>query len=235
LFSKKLFLITICLITSLQAIGASRCNPPDKNTPLTKWSDWPIYTNPDTLKSEFVTLYKSQKRLENRAYWDGKKHILSGSKVQELPSDVISALASHISQAIENDYAEVVSYPDMGHVHVLVPESSSHSSIDGLKRNDLLFLYHTAELLKMQQSFLGSELIEDSWLQWRYYSRNFVGTLDENQNLKVVYSNSTYYNTVRSIPGYKEWTTLYFSASHEGCFEYKHKTQTHYFDISTSK
>lgn len=235
MYAKKLLFIIICLTISLHAIAEPRCNPTDENTLITKWSDWPIYSNVETLKSDFDILYNSTQRLKNPAYWDGEKHMLSDSQSQELPYKVISAIATHISQAIENNYAEAVSYPDMGHVHVLIPESTSKPSTDVLKRNDLLFLYHTAELLKMQQGSLGSPLVEDSWLQWRYFSRNFIGTLDKNQNLAIIYSNSTYYNTVRSIPGYTEWTTLYLSASHDGCFEYKHKTQTKYFDISTSK
>ncbi|MCC6137579.1 MAG: hypothetical protein IT287_03035 [Bdellovibrionaceae bacterium] len=161
---------------------------------------------------------------------------MSSAESQELPQTLISAVASHITQALENKYAEAVFYPDMGHVHILAPAQNYETLKSGLNRKDLLFLYHTAELIQMKSNTkAGGSLVENPWLQWRYYSRNFIGTLDPLQKVTVVYSNDSYYNTVRFIPGYNEIETLYLSAHHEGCFSYKSRMQTLNFDISLNQ
>ena len=123
----------------------------------------------------------------------------------------------------------------MGHVHILVPEDADIVK-PALQRKDIKFLYHTAELFQFKKgSLLDGELIGDTWLQWRYYSRNFVGELEEDKNLKVVFAKDSPYNTVRGLEGYRQVETLYMSSSEKGCFSYNHSGERMFFDISRLK
>jgi hypothetical protein len=211
----------------------SLCEKPTSEESFSQTNEWTVYESISSLRLDSQTLYESHRRLEKRAYWNGEQYQFSKSELF-LPQEIIQAISSHITQALALSYAEGIFYPDMGHVHVLVPETVNGELKDLFFRKDLLFLYHTAELLKMKESFqLGSPLVDDPWLQWRYFARNFVGTLDNTQPITLMQSKDHYYNTVRSIEGYREIRTLHMSASNSGCFMFNRRGATEYFDIAS--
>lgn len=195
-----------------------------------------IYEDTKSLEQAFVNLYESGNRLPERTYWNENKYLLpDGKSLRVLPASFIEALSDHISKALKNNYAEFAFYPDMGHVHILIPNNSQNDT-ELFTRNDLLFLYHTGELMKFKKgSLTGKELVEDDWLRWRYYSRNFIGHSGTEKELSVLFAKNQVYNTVRRIKDYQQVKTLYFSSSKNGCFTYDTGDKSFNFDISLRK
>ncbi len=197
---------------------------------------WTIYKEIKKLEEDFWLNYQSGLRFKNYVQpIEGRLIYQDGSKKIEIPFDLLSALTSHLEKALKLQYAEFIFYPDLGHVHLLLPEKSfvRKNIEDNLKRKDLVFLYHAAELFEFKKnSSLSSPLVDDEWFRWRYYSRNFLGTMDPQQNLQVIYSNNSLYNTVRQVEGYEQVETLYFNAHQEGCFSYQAKSRRLHFDVS---
>ena len=172
-----------------------------------------------TASSTHSRMYESLKDLEagyNQYLSEDSSPEICGS---EMNQKIVSAVASHIEQALELGHADFIYYPDMGHTHLFVPVNSTVE--DPLKDPKLLFLYHTGELILYKSgSILSGELKEDPWIKSRYAKRNIIGTLDPKEKIKMVSSDSTF-NTVRKIEGYKEVEVLYFSSSH--CKRYTYK------------
>jgi hypothetical protein len=191
------------------------CSRPLPDEPYTSRTEWNVIRSKDSASQSWKDLYQSGRRLRNRAYLaeDLSYVFPDGTKI---PSRFLNSLKAQIATAIDRKYADHVFYPDLGHVHLLIPEGTQDLSDESaLSRPDLIFLYHTAELYEMRP---GGELSPDPWLQWRFYSRNLVGHNDERADVDIAYTDEKY-GTVRGLPGYRQVETVYLSTSKNGCFE----------------
>lgn len=228
------FIMNTMSVMAIAHTPRESCNFPQTNEPKTKLADWKIYPNIESAEQDFKDLYFDGRRLPERTYWERGYKLPMGDYNIDLPIDIVRAISKHIEEALEKKYAEFVYYPDMGHVHILIPDDSHVNK--PLERKDIKFLYHTGELFQfMEGSIVDGQLVEDEWMQWRYYSRNFVGEMDVTKNLSVLFAEGATYNTVRELPGYKQVMTLYMSSSQQGCFPYQLEGQKLYFDISRLK
>lgn len=197
------------------------------------------------LASQFQQLYESDTRLAGRIYWHPEQHNFlapyGGSDVV-IPKTLIEKISDHLQIALERGYADYPFYSDLGHAHLLYPKTWGSQAGDSvavlekiLNSNEAKVLYHTAELLQLREGkFFNGALNPDPYLQWRYYSRNILGDLENSKNLAVLFAKNEKYNTVRSLDAYREWGTFYFSANKNGCFPFQFQGKTHYFDLSFS-
>lgn len=201
----------------------------------------------------FKTIYASPKRLDRRAYFDKTSQILklpydaaSGGDV-ELPLSFVKTVQIHIERALENKYADAVIFPDLGHSHYLIPnekykklyqnipnEETSRMYTLFFKDPDIKVAYHTAEQLQTMKN--NTELQEDSYLQWRHFTRNLIGDNFGSRNVVVAYAkDQSTANTLGSLEGYRWWGAGFnLSANKDGCFQYFNKRdgQIYGFDIS---
>ena len=193
----------------------------------------------EELKEVFVRTYDTGARLKNRWYWSESLNSyvgeLSGKEIKVSPQ-FIANLTKHIEVALERGYADYIIYSDMGHGHLLVEigaPQSGYTLEEAFRAKSSQMLYHTAELLRLRDGAAFSGPVDlDPWLAWRYHSRNFLARNDSSDSLAVLFGGKNGYNTVRNLPGVREFATIYFSATKNGCFTYKTKEQTYNFDIS---
>ncbi len=199
-----------------------------------------VVTNSSQAKDQFEFVYLSPRRIKNRVYWSSQKqnYIFRKSQVDYvLPKYFIENLKSHLSQALSKGYAKHLYYADLGHLHLLIPEPLWE--VQMLKKSffnstELLSLFHTGELYQFKKggSLTGAMTDDDDWL-WIYRHRNFVGRNQLHQPIVPLFSQlDAVYNTVRSIEGYKELSSVYFSANQDGCFSLDKTNSALRFDIS---
>lgn len=194
-------------------------------------------------RQDFETIYDDPRRLRGRFYKNDSGQILHRWRDTEvvIPGEFVSRLTERIENALALQYADHLYYADLGHAHLLLPQTVAPQALeregDQLLRSalaslDLGFLFHTAELYKLRAgTAMNGELTSDPWLQWRYHSRNFFADA-RNPLLTVLFQPPPQYNTVRAIEGYRAVTEVYFSANKNGCFTYRQNGRTYYFDIS---
>lgn len=135
----------------------------------------------------------------------------------------------------------------MGHSHFFIPNkifaekyfkiptSLKHEMYEAfMKDTSIKVLYHTVEQLKMTTGSGSTEkLIADRPLLWRYFSRNLIGDNFGGENLEIHYAGHEEFNTIRDLEGYRYWGGgFYINANKNGCFPYKNKGETFYFDLS---
>lgn len=221
------FTVVLGIAWGANAWASADCSAPQSKAPVTRKSDWRLYEKLADVGLAFDELYDSPKRLPERAYFDQNRNqfILPAGLGDEkvLPPRMITAIQSHLENALRDGYADFLFYPDMGHMHLYIPDAALKLvAADEVDLNDpeILFLYHTAELIRLREGdwFLGP-LVPDQWLQWRYFSRNLVGRNRPDSDVRVIFAKDEKYNTVRQLPGYREFTTLYVSANVNGCFQ----------------
>ncbi len=240
---QSLILLTSVFISSLvhaQSLNIN-CSPPHAGEDLIRIESRQIESIKE-LKEVFERTYDSGFRLRDRWYYSASEDLylgkLSGREVK-IPKSFITNITKQIEVALERGYADYIIYADMGHGHLLVDIGAPQSGLtleEAFKLENSQMLYHTAELLKLRSgaSFLGP-IDLDPWLAWRYHSRNFVARNNSSDSLAVLFGGKNgAYNTVRNIPGVREFATVYFSATKNGCFSYKAKGETFNFDISFS-
>ncbi len=197
------------------------------------------------LASQFQQIYESDTRLASRIYWQpNQQNFLApyGGGEAVIPKAVIDKIADHLQTALDRGYADFPFYSDLGHGHLLYPKSWGNQEGTSLailekilNSSETKVLYHTAELLQLREGkFFNGALNPDPYMQWRYYSRNILGDLENSKNLAVLFAKNEKYNTVRSLEAYREWGTFYFSANKNGCFPFQFHGKTHYFDLSFS-
>jgi hypothetical protein len=185
-------------------------------------------------QEQFTMVYNDSRRLKNRLFWsahDGSFVSHTTKKSQKIPDFFIKNLQAQLLQALENTYADFLYYGDMGHLHLLIP---NEQKVLSLQSEELLSLFHTGELYEFKKNgSVFGELKEDPHWQWLYWHRNFLGqNKAEAPIVSVRAPANAAYNTVRSIEGYREVGSVYFSANKNGCFELKSKTVSLRFDIS---
>jgi hypothetical protein len=235
----------------------NECLAPAANEPYVIASDFSWNMTGPEMSQAFDRSYKSPKRLHKRFYFDPQSKTWqaplpfedsNGAAVlATIPDNFTKNITLHIEKALERGYAEYVFFPDMGHSHFFLPEKIWNKKYDHLElpaqfvkiyegltsEPELKVLYHTGEQLK----FTGEDqkLINDSWLQWRYYTRNILGDNLGKALLDILFigKDSTEYNTVRTVDKHFYWSSGFnIHASNQGCFSYNFKGQTLYFDIS---
>lgn len=212
--------------------------------------NYEIYQNKQDLQNYVSQVYQGSRRLHDRAYWDTKEKSLvlpyAGTAIK-VPAAFWEGLSKQFSQALKNDYATGVVYPDMGHIHILLPSSSwerikKSAESKALRIEALLSspevqaLYHTAEMVQLKVGdFATGTFPQDPWKLWRYFTRNLLGTFHPAAQLEVIWAGEKpKYNTVREIAGMTEVSVLYFIANREGCIPFAAEGTTKYFDMTFS-
>ena len=228
---------------------AARCSPPAAGEEKIWQSDFHWNYSLPEMKARFAEMYASPKRLDRRAYWDadGKKLMLPHDEGRggdfEIGTAFVKAVARHIERAFELDYIDAVFFPDMGHSHILVPDSlwaSKYSKYPVPKMSELYrdmlsdprlkIFYHTAEQLKMLED---GQLVADERVRFRHKTRNIAGPITPDAELTVYQNPESAANTVHGAPGHHWWGAGFnFSAQKDGCFVYRAGGKEYRFDIS---
>lgn len=243
--------------SSAQAGKAVDCTKYQKGEPVLLQSDMRGTYHREALDALFDRLYKSDKRLPDRVYFDEekKRHVLPlkswGGDVI-LSEKFIDAVVWHIEYALERGLAEHVFLPDMGHTHLQIPDElwqkrythydfpaqAAQFYTDLFNDPRLELLYHTAEKYdyNLRRDANRNIIIDDPYLRTRYETRNLFG---ENRRGGRVYTRSltdrTQFNTVRSIDGYQYFGAgFYIHANKNGCFSYRKNGRVYRFDINQS-
>ncbi len=250
------------LIASANAIADSgltwirsakaRCMEPLPGEPVVYNSDFNWNMSLTEMQDRFNMINESGKRLQNRAFWSetDKQFVFSlkSGKVW-IPANFLLSVKLQVENALLRDYASYVFFPDMGHSHFMMPPADFDRDVLGnqgaenkhkiytalLNNSNLRVLYHTAEQLRMMDE--QKQLIPDTFLLWRYFTRNLVGDNRRQGTLEIFKKLTGNFNTLgeTETPTLK-WYSAGFniSTSKNGCFSYTKGDQTFYFDLSLS-
>jgi hypothetical protein len=243
------FFALLLLPLEIQAKEFERCGKPLPSEPITYSDDFTGTFTLEGMADLFEKHYASGRRLKGRAYYDsdlGSLVLPHSTGLIKISPRFIQNVTRHVEISLERRYADFVFFPDMGHSHLHLPESvyeemkaikpigkmyENFFAYDGLQ-----MLYHTAEKLAVREgkNFNGA-FPQDPILLWRYFSRNPVGDNNDGENVKIFFhlSEPQKYNTVKDIPGHKEYSAGFdISASKEGCFPFESRGKKMYFDLS---
>ncbi|PIR15661.1 MAG: hypothetical protein COV48_13210 [Elusimicrobia bacterium CG11_big_fil_rev_8_21_14_0_20_64_6] len=234
------------------ASSRTACAPQTDAEPKLFSSDvrWGL-SMPDML-ALYKKLYESDKRLKGRAHFNaatGRFELphssdLGGPVV--VPDILIKALVRHIQAAFDKDYIDAVFFPDMGHSHLLIPDSLWKSKYDAypVARQSRFYedafadpavhvFYHTAEQLKSLKE--DGTVLDDQRIKWRHKTRNIAGPISEAAELTVYQNPASKANTVGEVPGFRWWGAGFnISANKNGCFSFTRAGESVRFDISLS-
>lgn len=214
-------------------------------------SDFKWNMSLEEVRNSAVTMYKSEKRLAKRAYYDeaAKSYVFPqdasrGGNIK-IPEQFSKTIAKHVEKAFQRGYIDAVMFPDMGHSHFLIPDAFYKKDISPIpvtqynllyekifKNKDVKIVYHTAEQLKVTDE--DKKLIDDKYLQWRFYTRNLVGHNTPDPDIELVNATATSQaNTIGEVSGYYWWGGGFnIHANQNGCFEFKKDGKVMYFDLS---
>lgn len=223
------------------------CTPTSSTEPpLTR--GYRLLQSYDDIAQEAQNTYSSDRRLKGRAYWDSNMNTLVlpyGRTTVKLPPKFTDGLGTHLTKSLQNRYVDGIIYSDMGHVHLLLPSDEWKKIKDenslqaarlekALTSPNLKALYHTAEMVQLKEGdFAKGSFPQDAWKLWRYFSRNLLASFDEESPLEVIWAGAKpIYNTVRTIPEMTEFSTLYFSANHNGCIPFSSAEGISFFDLT---
>lgn len=244
-------LIIFSTLNSIASIDSKRCMA---DLPV----EIPVYSSDfkwnltlDEIKILANIMYKSEKRLARRAYYDESIKSLvfpegptRGGNVR-IPEQFIKTIAKHVEKAFQRGYIDAVLFPDMGHSHFLVPLAFYKKEIEPIpvnqfnilyekimKNKDVKVVYHTAEQLQVMDE--SKKLLDDKKLQWRYFTRNLVGHNTPEPDLELINATATSNaNTVGEASGYYWWGGGFnIHANKNGCFEFIKDGKKMYFDLS---
>lgn len=222
------------------------CPRPTAQEPTTRRNDWTLLENLTAAKAQYENLYRSGKRIQDRAFWSEAHDsyvIARKNGLIRVDASFIRHLSEQMAVALDNGYADFLFYPDMGHVHLYASHADARE-LDAiadenarfeamLRMPTLITLFHTAELLRLRLGdWFDGPLVDDPWLRWRYYSRNFLAENQDGKTPQVIFAKDPRYNTVRSIEGFSMRNSLYFSGSQDGCFAVTTKQGVLYFDLA---
>lgn len=213
------------------------------------WDDFPWKQNREDVEKRAKALYVSPKRLKTRAYYDavrGQFVFPKDSTRAEavIPTRFLVGVRTHVEQALRLGYADSVIFSDMGHSHFFLPEKIYQENYTGiwtpesltafLNEPSLKVLYHTAEQIELAEKDESGESypVKDKWSGWRYYTRNVVGMNDGSARMEVLLHQGDGYNTLRDYEGHHYSAGFNLSANEKGCFPYRHKGETKWFDLS---
>ncbi len=237
---------------AIEVVRAETCAKPQGDEVIVHRSDFQWNQELSEIKERAERLYKEGKRLDRRAYLreDGKVVIphsvpSNGEQEIELTERFLQSIRLHIEKGLELRYVDSITFSDMGHSHFFIPQdffnqeiaplpvSQQHIAYQKMLAHEgLKILYHTAEQLKMLEE--DRSLVKDRHIQWRYFTRNLVGDNQAQGNMELIHQEDHSYNTARDYKtGYRYWGAgFYLTANKDGCFPFKHKGETYYFDIN---
>lgn len=247
----RFLLAGMCLAASANAqVGAMdeakrRCLEPDSAEKIVKQEDFRWNMSRAELKSRAEAVYRSGKRLHQRAYYDPQTRrfllpVRTGSVV--VPEMFIRNVIAHVEEALRLNYIDAVVFPDLGHSHFFVPTAIFKREIAPVDSEivtyerlfslpELKIVYHTGEQLKYKDE--ADQLLPDDLLRWRYYVRNLVGFNDGQNTIEIHLNQTAKFNTVKDLEGYEYYGAGFnISSSEAGCFAYRHGGRRMYFDLS---
>lgn len=225
-----------------------RCSEKPNNENIVYGDDFSWGITKEEMKNSFNRTYKSGKRLSNRAYYSKEDktfvvpHFSDTKKKVRLPKNFIKSVTYHIEKALERKYVDFIFLSDMGHAHFFIPTKfyNQKLSIQNLElfyeaiisNPNIKVLYHTAEKLKMLDK--NHKVLNQTYAQRRYYTRNLVGNNNADGQLDIVFvDKSKKFNTVNEYPKMKYWGAGFdIHSSSKGCFPYNYKGKTYYFDFT---
>ncbi len=230
----KFFVLTF--VSGAITVQAHDCLPPQSADASVEKAHIRVVNTPLEAQEQFNAVYNDSRRLKNRVFWSTKDQgyvFKSHIEPQKLPFVFIENLQNQLLQALANVYADFVYYGDMGHLHLLIPRDQRTVSFTS---RELLSLFHTGELYQFKKNGnLFGPLKEDPHWEWLYWHRNFVAANKLGEPLQSLQAPiEAPYNTVRSIEGFREVGSVYFSANKNGCFELKNESVNLRFDISVA-
>jgi hypothetical protein len=232
------------------------CTPQQDGDPLVSNTDYSWHMSREEILAKQDEIYKSGKRLQKRAYYDKEQKVIvapvqafgDSRKMMVVPDRILKSVRAHIEQSLKRGYVDAIIFPDMGHSHYFVPQEFYDRQIAPLPVSDkalvyekmlshegLKILYHTAEQLHMVEKVDGKKkIIDDRMTQWRFYTRNLIGDNKMQGHMEFIHNETHSHNSGRTYDkGYRYWGGgFYISASEKGCFVYKHKDETFYFDMN---
>lgn len=229
---------------------AARCTPDGSTVPSLYSSDFHWHYSLPELIHRFTEIYKSPKQLSRKAYWDptAQKIKLPYAKLNggdvEITESFVNSVARHIERAFQLEVIDGVFFPDMGHSHLLIPDQLYETKYSDypvtnfkgfyeqvFQDPELRILYHTAEQLNFLDA--DGQLSKDPRIRFRHRTRNIVGDNHAQSELQFYENSGHSHNTVGEVDGYRWWGAGFnLSANQKGCFEYQHRGETFYFDLS---
>ena len=233
----------------IQAFDIQRCEKPKADEAITYRDGFSGMFDLESMASLYEKHYQSGTRLKGRAYFDRElnsfvlPHFQGPVKISER---FLKNVTRHVEISLERRYADFIFFPDLGHAHLHLPDDvyDQMRSVKPFSKmyeeffafEGLQMLYHTAEKLIVRDGPKYSGAFpQDPILLWRYFSRNPVGDNKDGENVKIFFQleEPQKYNTVKRIPGHKEYSAGFdISASKDGCFPFQHQGKKWYFDIS---
>lgn len=238
-------LVAIAVGVAGASWGMSALATPVKNNclPYDARTESPLTRKPlvieqrQELDQEITENYAAENRLKGRAYRNPSETVTVsyGNRPIPVSENFISGMSGHIAKALREEWVDGITYSDMGHMHLMLPtpeyedlktseEDRSARMIQILASPELQALYHTAEMVKLKDGdFARGTVSTEPWKAHRYATRNLLGSFvrggdDYPLDVLMTAINDTY-NTVRSIAGMTEVSTMYFSANKNGCFQ----------------
>lgn len=229
------------------------CTRMKEGDPIVYSNDFKWGFSMEEMKAKFEEMYESPKRLKHRAFWDPIRKAYVMEVEQDgvmspvvLPGKFLASVTRHVEISLERRYADFVFFPDMGHSHFYYAESKK-DDFDKTAGNDrakiytwllnepsLKVLYHTAEQLAQRADKGTGEIFPGAENHWRYYTRNPVGDIRGGETIAPIYAwDNERYNTVSNLPGHESYSSGFnIHASKDGCFPYRYKGKTYWFDLS---
>jgi hypothetical protein len=229
-------LTTIMMTISPYTLYANICGPQSSSEDLISRDDFPWGQSLEEISALSDAIYKSSKRIKDRAYTTNGSIILPveeskasawGFDFDELVLDqsFVEKLKTHIEKIKLKNYGQELIYSDVGHVHIF----ASNNDINYLKSEGLessqaefyekilhsektKFLYHTSEQLGAPKTEIE---------KWRKENRTVIA--DALGEIKI----SPF---TKTIEDHSQFFSLYFNANKNGCFSLNHTN----FDISLS-
>lgn len=208
------------------------------------FNEWEF--DPLTMTSYFTEIYKSPLRLLKRAWVQGAQ-VQVPIEINErsfenilVPTPFVQNLVMHFREALEQEYAKHIFFPDMGHGHFYLPTEEYKNFLQNsaglsepqkmqklLTYKTLKIMYHTSEQLSRAPRNGQKSEYNKEW-QWRNLVRHIVGQNSPRTSLQVYRDDSHFVKTgYTSVGG-----SFYFSANQAGCFRANLGDQTINFDIS---
>ncbi len=231
-------------------IAKTRCAPFKDSDPLLYMTDYKSGQSAERMEETYKNTYEGEGRLPQRVGYYEETNSFStriGTLNQgDFPEAYIKSVIKQVENLLRLNYVKYIYYSDMGHSHFFIPMTyynefikdkgyrATKSASLAMLSKGLKTLYHTAEQLGVRD-FETKELYVDTYLQWRFYTRNPV--VDFNANIEILTDFSGLGNTVRAyFPAeeqYKYFAGFYISANKNGCFPFENKEgEINYFDLS---
>ena len=250
----SIFILTATSMTGVHAKKAVNINCYKQEAEEVMYMDmFPWNQSNEQMSENFRLIYKSQKRMDNRVFYDGENYKMPFKSYGEetrfatVPKIFIESIISHMETALEKDYVDHINFSDMGHNHLFIPKEFYRNEISHLSmvtekhllyeklmnNRNLLILYHTAEQLRFFNE--DKTLITERSVQKRFYTRNLLGQNTKSNNLDILFDLKASANGTSKYKEdkYKYWGAGFsFSSTENGCFSYMKDGEKLFFDLS---